>query len=110
MTQTTGYKTDNIGSYIVKDPDSTLDYSVDWGEWLVEGDTLTNSTWTIQTISGDASPMTQTTSAVQSSGKATVWLTAGTAGNNYRITNTIETAAGLTDERYFRIFVRDRTA
>lgn len=109
MTQTTGFRTDNIGSYIVKDPDSYLDYSIDWSDWLNSGDGILSSTWTIQAITDDANPIT-TDNNLTTTSSATVWLSGGTTGNNYRITNTITTAAGLTDERYFRIFIKDRTA
>jgi len=109
MTQTTGFRTDNIGSYIVKDPESYLDYSIDWSDWLDLGDGIATSTWTIQSITGDSDPLT-TDNNTRTLTTTTVWLAAGSASNNYRITNTITTASGLTDERYFRVFVKDRSA
>jgi hypothetical protein len=106
----TGFNKDRIGAYIDKDPQSTLDYTVDWSSWINTADTLSTSTWAIETIAGDASPLASTSTALDTTNHLThVWVTAGTAGDNYRITNTVTTVAGLTEERYFRIFVKDRT-
>ena len=111
MTQTTGFKTDNQGAYIEKDPQAELDYTIDWTDWLVPNDEISTSTWEFQTITGDSSPLTQyDTSYINTvSDRTTVYVAGGTAGRSYRVTNTITTTAGLTDQRYFRIFVRDRT-
>jgi hypothetical protein len=111
MTQLTGFRRDRTGSYIEKDPQSYLDYSMDWSDWMPTGDQISTSSWTIETISGDAAPLTtdQNTKNVSTS-ITTVWLAAGTAGNNYEVTNTIVTDNGLTEERYFRVFVKNRSA
>lgn len=108
MTQLTGFTRDRDGAFIVKDPDSYLDYSVDWSDWLDDSDDIATSTWTIETITGDTAPLT-TDANSKANGITTIWLDGGTAGNNYRVTNTITTDNGLTDERYFRIFVKNRT-
>ena len=34
-------------SSFIKDPDATLDYTVEWGEWLGDGDTVSTATWTV---------------------------------------------------------------
>ncbi len=84
----------------VKDPDSTLDYSIDWTRWL-NGDTIVNSTWAV----GDGitkSSVTNTTT------QATVWLAGGTAGTSYTATNTIITAAGLTVERSIEVTIASK--
>lgn len=106
----TGFNKDRIGAYIDKDPQSTLDYTIDWSKWINSGDTLVTSTWAIETIAGDATPLASTTTTLDSSNHlAHIWLTAGTSTNSYRVTNTVVTVNGLTEERYFRIFVKDRT-
>lgn len=110
MTQLTGFKKDAIGSYIEKDPQSVLDYTIDWTDWLINNDALSTMTWTISTISGDASPLAKTSDLIDlSTNKTTIYVSGGTANNNYRVTCRITTDAGLTEERYFRIFVRDRS-
>jgi len=105
--QTSGFKKDHLGEYIVKDPDAYLDYSVEWNDWLVGADTISTSTWTIETIVDDATPIT-TDQDTNGSTKATIWLAGGTVNNHYTITNTITTTGGLTDERSFRIIVREK--
>ena len=111
MTTLTGYEKDRTGSYINKDPDSYLDYSIDWSDWLDGGDTLSTSTWTIEAITGDAAPLATDSDTLNTSlSIATIFLSAGTAGNHYTVTNEIVTTNGLTDQRYFRIFVKERSA
>ena len=68
----TGFESDTLGDYIIKDPDADLDYALDWSAWL-DGDTINTATWTVgagltkhdETVSGDI---------------ATVWLKGGNAG------------------------------
>lgn len=74
-----------------KDPDDVLDYAIDWSTWLGE-DTITASTWTEPDgITVDSSTNTTTT--------ATIWLSGGTLGEAYSLTNHITTAAGRERDR-----------
>lgn len=85
-----------------KDPDSVLDYTIDWGtNWLADGETISSSSWTVQSgLTEDSDSNTTTT--------ATVWLSGGTAGSVYTVTNQITTSAGRTAERTLLIKVEDR--
>ena len=84
----------------LKDPADRLDYSHDWTAWL-DGDTITSSAW--------AAPAGVTTDTPSNTTTTTrVWVSGGTAGNVYRITNTITTAGGRTAERSIPIRVQDR--
>lgn len=67
-----------------KDPGATLDYSVDWSEFLETGETITASTWTVP--SGLTTVTTSNTDT-----KATVWLSGGTLGQSYELVNRITT-------------------
>lgn len=69
----------------IKDPDSVLDYVIDWTEWLGL-DTITTSTWQVPTgITEDSSEVTE--------GKiARIWLSGGAVEQSYVITNRIVTA------------------
>lgn len=83
-----------------KDPDAVLDYTFDWTQWLA-GDTISNSTWNVPaglTSTGSASTATS----------ATVWLSGGTAGLSYEVSNRITTANGRTDDRSIIIKVEQR--
>lgn len=83
-----------------KDPQATLDYTVDWSAWLGT-DTIATSTWVL-----DAG-ITQTNASL-SGALATVWVSGGSVGNTYSVTNRITTAAGRTDDRSILIRVADR--
>lgn len=85
----------------VKDPDANLDYEVDWTAWLPDGDTITASLWIVPT------GVTKTDEA-NTTATATVWLSGGTVGTNYDVTNRITTAAGRVDDRTIRIKVKQR--
>lgn len=97
-----------------KDPQSTLDYEIDWANggandgsatdygWL-QGDTIKTSTWAATTgITVVSSSMTTT--------KTIVWLSGGTAGSSYEVTNTITTnnTPARIDQRTIRIEVQER--
>lgn len=85
-----------------KDPQAVLDYSVDWTKWLDEvGDTIATSTWIVPT---GLTKVTETNTTKL----ATVWLSGGTEGTNYTVTNRITTAAARTDDRSITLRVRER--
>ena len=85
----------------IKDPDAVLDYGLDWSNWLASGETISSSSWVVETgLTKDSSSNTTTT--------ATVWLSGGTAGRTYRITNSIVTSTGREDDRSILIKVIER--
>ena len=85
---------------IEKDPNATLDYGRDWTLWLA-GDTIVTSTWIVPSgLTMTAESNTATT--------ATVWLSGGTFGSSYTVTNRIITAQGRIDDRSLQVVIRDR--
>ena len=86
----------------VKDPDATLDYGVDWTLWL-GADTISTSTWVLE--SGiSAVPASET-----SDGKKTsIFITGGSPGETYLVTNRIVTDGQRTEERSFELKIRER--
>jgi len=85
----------------LKDPSAVLDYVFDWNEWLATGETITDHTITADTgITVDSDS--------ESSGKVTVWLSGGTAGQNYKVACLVTTSACRTDERTIWIKVTNR--
>lgn len=85
----------------IKDPNARLDYQVDWTEWLSDSETIQTSLWIVPTgIASDDEDVTSTS--------ATVWLTGGTAGQTYALTNRITTNQARTDDRTIQIVVRER--
>lgn len=83
-----------------KDVDATLDYTVDWTNWL-ESDTISVSAWTLP------SDLTLT-SSTNTTLKATAWIAGGKRGKTYVVTNRVTTAGGRIDERSFKISVVER--
>lgn len=84
----------------VHDPDAVLDYQIDWATWLGT-DTIATSTWVVPTgLTKGSDTKTATT--------ATVWLSGGTVGQRYSVTNRITTAGGRTEDGSFDIVVREK--
>lgn len=108
MATLTGFVKDNEGSYIDKDPGAKLNYSIDWTDWMPQSDTISTSTWTLETISGDAAPLVNHSTAINTY-KTSVTISGGTSGKIYKVTNTITLGSGLIDKRYFRLKVVART-
>lgn len=83
-----------------KDPNAVLDYLIDWSAFLGT-DTIATSTWIVPTgITKDSDTRTTTTT--------TIWLSSGTAGHTYELTNRITTAGGRTDDRTVLIAVLEK--
>lgn len=85
-----------------KDPDATLDYTIDWTEWLSAiDDTISTSTWVAQAgLTVDSDTNTTTT--------ATAFVSGGTAGTTLTLTNRITTAGGRTDDRSITLKIVER--
>jgi hypothetical protein len=109
MPTLTGFKQDRAGKIIDKDPYAILDYTLDFVDWMPQGDTITSATVTAQTISGDAAPLAVDSTAVTDY-TVTANISAGTAGNTYNVEYKIVTTNGLQDSRNFRIKVIERQA
>ena len=84
----------------VKDPDETLNYTLDWNLWL-NGDTISSSAWAVDSGITNSSVTNTTT-------QATIFLAGGTAGTSYTATNTITTAAGLTAEQSIEVTIASK--
>jgi len=97
---TSSFKVDGTGFWILKDPAATLDYMLDWEEWLAD-DTITAATWTL--TSGITKPQEAFTDTT-----TTVWLAGGSAGTTYTATCHITTASGRQEDRSFRVICKDR--
>lgn len=102
MTATTGFERDNQGAYIRKDPEAILDYTLDYTNYLATGDTISSSTFTVDT------GITKTADTIASGNKVVnITLSGGTAGTVYTIKNTIVTANGRTAVKRFRVKVEE---
>lgn len=68
-----------------KDPQAILDYSIDWTSFLETAETIATSQWF--TTSGITVDVTGHTTKV-----ATIWVSGGTLGQSYELTNRITTS------------------
>lgn len=87
-----------------------LDYTIDWGLQLAaDADTIASSEWVAESGTptiGDGSNGAPAPSFA--SGKTSVWLVGGTAGDVYLLSNRITTAGLRTLERSVQITVVDK--
>lgn len=83
-----------------KDPNSKLDYSLNWALWLA-GDTISSSAWIVPTGIKAGATSNDATST-------TIWLEGGALGQIYMITNRIVTVAGKTEDRSFTVTIVHR--
>ena len=86
----------------VKRAAEVKDYKIDWSDRLlvngVAGDTISTSTWVVETgITKDSDTNTTTST--------TIWLSGGTAGVEYTLTNRVVTAQGRTHEESFLVTI-----
>lgn len=85
-----------------KDPSDVLDYDVDWNDdnWLGTDTISGTPVWTLPAgIVKDSQSNTTTV--------ATIWLSGGTANQDYDVACKVTTAAGRTAERTIKIQVRN---
>lgn len=66
-----------------KDPDATLDYQIDWSDWLADGESIVTSEWVVSGATVDGEESTATIS--------TAWLSGGAVGRSISLTNRITT-------------------
>lgn len=85
----------------LKDPNAVVPFTRDWSLWLETGDSITSSTWILP------SGITEV-SSTRDSTTATIVISGGTDGEAYEVTNRITTSNGYTDDRTFKIQVRER--
>ena len=91
-----GFLSDQGGYYIKKKAGSILDYGFLWADWL-KGDPIVSSVWSLPAGVAEVSTTHDDTST-------TILISGSTAGE-YVAANTVQTAAGLTDAREFRLIV-----
>lgn len=90
-------------SWPFKDPDEVLDYFIDWTARLA-GDTISSSLWFIV---DDDLTLTIDSNSFTASG-ATVWLSGGTIGVTYEVTNRIMTAGARTMDQTVKLKIKGK--
>lgn len=110
MTQRSGYVQTLQGLTIEKDTEAQLIYTFDWSQWLPEGDTVSETEYTITARANDPDPLAIESQGVQSGTNTYVQLSNGQEGKTYTVTCKITTTGGLVDRRNFRVKVLARSA
>lgn len=92
-------------SLLLKDPDATLDYLVDWGSEYLDSDSLVESEWSVEPaedggVAVAGHEFDDRTATVSASG--------GIAGRIYRVINRVTLASGRTDSRSVILRVEKR--
>lgn len=88
---------------IIKQPADHLDYDVDYGRWLPDGDAVTMAEIAVEPAGDLVIESVQITDRI-----VKVWVSGGEDGATYKITVTASTSWGRIKETEFRIRVRER--
>ena len=86
----------------LKDPQESIDYAVDWSDFLASGETISASSWASSSTAlaiGTVSATTDTTA---------VFVSGGTVGDVYRVTNKVTTTQTRIAERSVIVRVEER--
>lgn len=86
-------------SVLLADPDSELDYAVDWKNdgYLQAGETIATSAWSITPADGVS--LLPSANGALSDGVASISVAGIAAGKHYFLTNSVVTSAGRKDDR-----------
>jgi hypothetical protein len=98
-----------------KDPDETLDYSVDWSRWL-NGATISAVSWFVddadgvKTAIGDAQTVNgiQRVTITTANGVATIHLAGGTVNTEYKFYCRITDSTGSVAERVIKLRIKEQ--
>lgn len=92
----------------MKDPDEVIDFTVDWDAdgWLATSETISTSAWSVDPV--DASSPLAVDSDSNTTTTATAVLSAGNAGQTYRVTNEIVTDQARTGNKSVLVRVEER--
>ncbi len=94
----------NRRPWIAKDPDATLDYSFDWGEWLAAGESISSYSVTVDGVTKQSDS--------RSGSVVTAWVSGGVAtpGSVATITCqvTTDSSPARTDQRTIYLKIRER--
>jgi hypothetical protein len=90
---------------LLKDPEASLDYAVDWGAEYLNGDAISQSEW--QVVPVEAGGLVIAGGRFDST-VATVTASGGVPGRLYQLTNTVVLESGLSDSRSIVLRVEQR--
>jgi hypothetical protein len=91
---------------VTKDPSEVLDYNIDYSKVfnIVPADAISTSSWAVTSAATDISIDSSSHDGVI----ATAWLSGGTPGRRYWVTNTVGTTGGRTYERTIEVSIQNK--
>lgn len=90
-----------------------LDYGFLFSRWLIDGDTIASSVWSVPSPLVSSSPTVNSAPIVRcgvmhpANTATSVFITGGVLGARYLVTNTITTTHGRTFARRFRLVITE---
>lgn len=92
-------------TFLLKDPDAILDYSIDWGAEYLGGDQLATSEWSVTPEEPGGVSVAGSSFDANS---ATVKAAGGVPGRIYRLVNQVALGSGRVDSRSIVLRVEER--
>jgi hypothetical protein len=91
----------SITTSFCKTPEEDLDYKGDWAAYLEPAETISTSAWVVPEGVVEGATFTNPS-------YTTIWLSAGSAGNTYVVSNEVLTSLGRTAVRSFKLNIVTR--
>lgn len=92
-------------SFYLKDPQSRVDYAVDWSPGYLDGQTIAESAWSVVPAESGGIEIDEASFDLT---RAAVTLAGGVAGHVYSVSNRVTLSDGRVDERSITLRVEDR--
>lgn len=92
-------------TFLLKHPEATLDYTVDWGSDYLSGEALATSEWAVEPDEPDGAMVASSRFDLLTS---TVTINGGVVGHIYRLTNHVTTTNDRDDSRSIMLRVEKR--
>jgi hypothetical protein len=90
-----------LGTFAMQ-PDESLDYDLDYTDWLTTGDNVSSATVAVTPADELAATLVQINDP-----RVKVWLEGGTDGTTYKVSVTMTTADGRVKQDEFKIRVKE---
>lgn len=91
----------------IKQPADVKDYDIDYSEWLADGDAISTYEAVVECVEGTDDDTLVVDSQSATTSVLKTWLSGGTAGCTYKVSVTIVTTGGRTQQDEFKVKVKD---
>ena len=92
-------------SFYLKDPQSRVDYAIDWAPGYLDGQTLASSQWSVVPAEAGGVAVDEASFDLTRAGAT---LSGGVAGHVYSVTNRVTLSDGRSDDRSITLRVEER--